>query len=126
TLNGEQQDLSLFKTTQIMHPAERYLWIEENDPRGDNLGSWEMNISGNLANGFKGSTYIDSPAAFHGNSSSFNYADGHAITHKWIDPATIACAKSMNQNKYGSSPSATAVSHDAPWLASQYVSKNNP
>jgi prepilin-type N-terminal cleavage/methylation domain-containing protein len=126
TLNGEQPDIGLTKATQLLHPSERFLWVEENDPRGDNLGSWEMNISGNQANGFKGSSYIDSPAAFHGNSSSFNWADGHAVNHKWLDAATIAYAKSMNQGKYGSSPSASSVSHDAPWLATGYPSKTNP
>jgi prepilin-type N-terminal cleavage/methylation domain-containing protein len=126
TLNGEQPDIGFKKVTQIQHPSERYLWVEENDPRGDNLGSWEMNISGNQANAFKGSSFIDSPAAFHGSSSSFNWADGHASNHKWIDAATIEYAKSMNQSKYGSSPPGTATSHDAPWLAMGYPTKTNP
>jgi prepilin-type processing-associated H-X9-DG protein len=79
-----------------------------------------------VQNGFVGSRFIDSPAAFHGNSSSFNWADGHASMHKWVDAATIAYALSMNLNKYGNSPSADKVTHDAPWAASGYASKINP
>ena len=85
-----------------------------------------MSPAGNQANGFKGSTFIDSPAAFHGTSSSYSWADGHATTHKWVDAATLAYARSMNQNKYGSSPSATSISHDAPWMAMGYPTKANP
>jgi type II secretory pathway pseudopilin PulG len=126
TLNGEQPDIGLKKASQLLHPSERFLWVEENDPRGDNLGSWEMNIAGTQDNGFKGSSYIDSPAAFHFNSSTFSWGDGHSSSHKWLDAATIRYARSMDQAKYGNAPSANSVSHDAPWLAAGYPSKKNP
>jgi len=124
TLNGEKA--VFYKTTQISHPSDRFLWVEENDPRGENLGSWIMNQNGTQANGFMGSSWIDSPAAFHGQTSSFNWADGHASMRKWVDPATIAYARSMDQNKYGNSPSATQVKNDAPWAARGYASAINP
>ena len=124
TLNGETP--VFYKTTEFTRPSDKFCWVEENDPRGDNLGSWIMNQAGTLDNGFVGSSFIDSPAAFHGSSSSFNWADGHASMHKWIDPATIAYAQSMNVNKYGSAPPASQISHDAPWLAKGYASKINP
>jgi len=54
---------SFYKTTQIARPSEKFVWAEENDPRGENLGSWKMNQAGTMANGFAGSTFIDSPAA---------------------------------------------------------------
>ena len=123
-LNGETP--VIYKTTDILRPTEKFLWVEENDPRGENLGSWIMNQSGTTANGFAGSSFIDSPAAFHGQSSSFNWADGHAAMHKWVDQATINYALSMDQGKYGSSPSATKVQHDAPWAAAGFTSKINP
>ncbi len=124
TLNGETP--FFYKTTQISRPSDRFLWVEENDPRGENLGSWIMNQNGTQANGFLGSSWIDSPAAFHGQSSSFNWADGHAAMHKWVDSATIAYALSMNQNKYGNSPSSGQVKNDAPWAARGYASAKNP
>jgi prepilin-type N-terminal cleavage/methylation domain-containing protein len=124
TLNGETP--VFYKTTEITRPSDKFVWVEENDPRGENLGSWIMNQAGTVANGFAGSTFIDSPAAFHGTSSSFNWADGHASMHKWIDRATITYALSMDQNKYGNAPSAAQVSHDAPWCGRGYASKINP
>ncbi len=102
------------------------LWVEENDPRGENLGSWEIN-AGPVASDFAGSTFIDSPAVFHGNASTFNYADGHASARKWKDAATIKYALNMDPvNKYNQTPSAAQTPHDAPFLASQYATKQNP
>jgi hypothetical protein len=124
TLNGETP--VFYKTTEITRPSEKFVWVEENDPRGENLGSWIMNQNGTQANGFTGSTFIDSPAAFHGTSSSFDWADGHASMHKWANPATINYAKSMDQNKYGSAPSAASTKDDAPWCARGFASKINP
>ena len=124
TLNGERP--VFYKTTELNRTSEKFMWVEENDPRGDNLGSWIMDQQGTVQNDFLNSKFIDSPAAFHGDSSSFNWADGHASMHKWRDAATLAYAQSMNLNKYGSTPSPTQVSHDAPWAASGYASKINP
>jgi prepilin-type N-terminal cleavage/methylation domain-containing protein len=123
SLNGETP--IFYRTTQISRPSEKFVWVEENDPRGENLGSWIMNQAGTMASGFIGSTFIDSPAAFHGVSSSFDWADGHASMHKWIDPATLAYARSMDQNKYGNSPGAAQVKHDAPWAAAGFATTLN-
>jgi prepilin-type N-terminal cleavage/methylation domain-containing protein len=123
TLNGETP--VFYKTTDITRSSERFLWVEENDPRGENLGSWIMNQNGTQANGFAGSSWIDSPAAFHGQSSSFNWADGHASMRKWVNAATLKYALSMDQNKYGNAPSATQVKDDAPWAARGYASAIN-
>jgi prepilin-type N-terminal cleavage/methylation domain-containing protein len=123
TLNGETPVFK--KATELTRPSERFLWVEENDPRGENLGSWIMNQKGKQDNGFEGSSWIDSPAAFHGQSSSFNWADGHASMRKWVNQATIAYALSMNQNKYGSSPSPAKVKEDATWAARGYASAIN-
>ena len=95
--------------TEITRASEKFVWVEENDPRGDSLGSWIMTQAGTVQDNFTGSRFIDSPAAFHGESSSFNWADGHASMHKWVDAATIAYAQSMNTSKYGNAPSAAQV-----------------
>jgi len=123
TLNGETP--VFYKTTQFTRPSDKFVWVEENDPRGENLGSWIMNQAGTVANGFAGSTFIDSPAAFHGVSSSFDWADGHASMHKWVNPATLAYARNMDQNKYGNAPSAAQVKDDAPWAARGFASTLN-
>jgi len=121
TLNGETAEL--YKTTELKRPAEMIVWIEECDSRGENLGSWIMNPAS--PPNFTGATFIDSMAAFHINSSTFGFADGHAAGCKWMDAATIAYAVSMDPNKYGNRPGAAATAKDAPWLARRYATPKN-
>ncbi len=121
TLNGE--NAQVYKTSEISHSSDRMLWIEENDPRGENLGSWIMN--GGTPSGFTDAYAIDSPAAFHGNSSTFNFADGHVQARKWLDPAMIAYAKSMWDGKYGAAPTYAQAPHDILFLAERYTTTKN-
>jgi prepilin-type processing-associated H-X9-DG protein len=105
--------------------SERFLWVEENDPRGENEGSWIVNQSAPPT--FTPSSLIDSPAAFHGgNSSTFSFADGHSAKRKWVDQAVINYALSMNVNKYSSPPSYLIAPHDVYFLANGYPTKINP
>ncbi|MBL9172788.1 MAG: hypothetical protein JNL10_04570, partial [Verrucomicrobiales bacterium] len=94
TLNGEARQV--YSLSAITSPTDRFVWIEENDPRGENLGSWIMN-PGNEKNDFKGAGLIDSTAVFHGNASTFNFADGHAESKKWNDAVMIKYSASMDQ-----------------------------
>jgi prepilin-type processing-associated H-X9-DG protein len=123
TLNGEVA--VYYKVTQLSRTSDKIIFIEENDPRGENLGSWIMNQSGNPNNDFLGSSWIDSPAAFHGSSSTFAFADGHSTPHKWVDPATLWYATTMNASKYSMAPSPSQVTHDATWVARGYATKVN-
>ena len=121
TLNGETAQL--YKTTQLKHPTDMIVWIEECDSRGENLGSWIMTPANPPA--FTGATFIDSPAVFHISSSTFCFADGHASARRWLDAATIAYAASMDPNKYGNRPGAAATPRDAPWVAKRYATPQN-
>jgi prepilin-type N-terminal cleavage/methylation domain-containing protein/prepilin-type processing-associated H-X9-DG protein len=123
TLNGEAPEL--YKQSDIISPTERFVWVEENDPRGENLGSWLMN-QGSPKTDFNGAQLIDSTAVFHGNASTFNYADGHAEAHKWVDQALIKYSASMDQNKFSAAPNLAKAPNDVKWLARRYPSKSNP
>ncbi len=123
SLNGEVPEL--YRLSAITTPSERYVWVEENDPRGENVGSWILN-QGNVANGFAGASLIDSTANFHGNASTFNYADGHAESKKWVDSVLIKYSASMDQNKFSSAPTDKTAPHDVNWLARRFPSKLNP
>jgi prepilin-type N-terminal cleavage/methylation domain-containing protein/prepilin-type processing-associated H-X9-DG protein len=96
------------KSTQVQHPGERFLWVEECDSQtisvrgitvGENLRTWDMN-SGTPSLDFSDAKWGDSPAAFHGNSSTFNFADGHAEARKWLSGAVVTFANSMNPSKF--------------------------
>ena len=115
----------LTKLTQLRHPTEKFLWVEENDPRGENFGTWVMTVNGSAANRWAGTTILDSPAAFHITSSTFSWADGHATSRRWMSGATVAYAASMNVNKYSSPPSAAASAADTDFLVSGYAFKGN-
>ena len=123
TLNGEVSEI--LKISMLSSVSERFIWAEENDPRGENVGSWIM-AQGNPAQDFKGAQLVDSTAIFHGDASTFNYADGHADTKKWVDPVMKAYSASMDPNKVGSAPNDTRAPNDVRWLARRYPSKINP
>lgn len=116
---------SIKKQSELAHPSERYLWVEENDPRGENRGSWVMGNAGTPPS-FSDATFEDSVASWHGNNSTFSWADGHAEGHRWIDAATVTYALSMNPNKYFTAPPAfTQCPHDLYFLANGYATPQN-
>jgi prepilin-type N-terminal cleavage/methylation domain-containing protein len=123
-LNG-QSSLSLFRMHDIMHPSGRFVFLEENDPRQENEGSWEQDGLTTPPN-WIGSTEEDSTASWHEQNSTFSMADGHAETHRWVDPAMIAFALSMNPNKYGNEPSLSQCPHDLLYIANGYATTRNP
>jgi prepilin-type N-terminal cleavage/methylation domain-containing protein len=125
-LNGQtwddhpQQGEFILKRTALVHPAERLLFVEENDPRAENWGTWVMAVHGTAANNWAGTSFVDSPAVFHVAASSFSWTDGHATSRKWLDGATVAYAASMSPNKYSSIPSAAATARDMAFLIKGY------
>jgi prepilin-type N-terminal cleavage/methylation domain-containing protein len=123
--NDPTQAEILTKSTQLLHPSGKILFVEENDPRGENWGTWVMNVSGTAANNWAGTTILDSPAVFHGVSSTFSWADGHASSRRWINAATAAYAGSMNTTKYSIPPSAAASADDVNFLINGYAFVGN-
>ena len=124
-LNGEGHGSAacLTKSTDVRFPSDRFIWIESSDSRGENIGSWSMNIQGNQANGFAGSTFLDpndAPATFHITSAVFNFCDGHAESHRWLDGATIAFANNLSGT---ATPPPANV--DSLWVAQHYAWSQN-
>jgi len=115
----------LVKRTSLFQPGGKILWVEENDPRDENWGTWVMNVSGTAANNWSGSSIEDSPAVFHVDSSTFSFADGHATSRHWRDAATIKFAVSMDPNKYNSTPAATVTKEDVAFLIKAYAFAGN-
>ena len=136
-LNGRtsrSKNYELTKRTQIKRHSEVILWIEENDPRqsslagftfGENVGAWEFRDAPSPPN-FSDQGWWDSPATFHLNSSTFSFADGHAVNRKWLDAATIAYSSSTDSSKYSSSPSPAQCPRDLYFVAKGYATTSNP
>jgi prepilin-type N-terminal cleavage/methylation domain-containing protein/prepilin-type processing-associated H-X9-DG protein len=114
----------LKKQSDLLHGDQRYLWIEENDPRGENQSSWVMNNPGPPPSA--STSFEDSVASWHGGTSTFSWADGHAESHKWFDGATIAYALSNNPGKYGSNPTLAQCPNDLVFVANGYATGQNP
>ncbi|MBN2128546.1 MAG: type II secretion system protein [Sedimentisphaerales bacterium] len=70
------------KYSEIHHPATTYVFVEQDDPRGWNKGSWVLNP--------QGKTWVDPLAIWHSRTrSTLGYADGHAEMRHWVDASTI-------------------------------------
>jgi prepilin-type N-terminal cleavage/methylation domain-containing protein/prepilin-type processing-associated H-X9-DG protein len=137
-MNGtpnEGANTAIKKQATLLHPSERYLWVEENDPRGENKGAWVLNKVGTpTANPpFSDASMEDSTANWHGSTSTFSFADGHAENHKWLDGPTLVFASSMIYGKAsqaagsaGGPPTYAQAPHDVYFLANGFANQLNP
>jgi len=66
--NHPKQAEILTKLSQLLHPSNKISFLEENDPRGENAGTWVMTVLGTANNGWSGTQFTDSPAVNHGPS----------------------------------------------------------
>ncbi len=80
---GQYRDST--KDAQVSDPGLSSVFVEETDPRSYNRGTWFLS--------FNPPGWVDPFAVFHGNWSTFSFADGHAEGHRWVDPGTIKAAR---------------------------------
>jgi prepilin-type N-terminal cleavage/methylation domain-containing protein len=111
---------TLNKQSAIRHPSDRIVFVEESDTRGDNLQQWEFE--------YNVPDFGDKPAANHGPSSSFNFADGHAENRRWLDGDTVAFAKSTANyvTSWVNGSNHALRADDAGWIAQRYPCAANP
>jgi prepilin-type N-terminal cleavage/methylation domain-containing protein len=113
------------KRPQLLHASNKVLFVEENDPRDENAGTWVMFVNGTVNDDWSGTSFGDSPAVFHVTSSTFSWADGHSSAHRWINGATIAYAASMDPNKYSNLPSLASTAQDVGYVKNAYAFVGN-
>jgi prepilin-type N-terminal cleavage/methylation domain-containing protein len=126
-LNGADPR-SLFKLAEIQHTSGRIVFAEENDPRNENMGSWDQ-VSFTSPTNWAGSALEDSTAAWHLQNSTLSWADGHAETHQWLDVMMINFNLNMDPNKHSNSaidPTLANSPHDVGFLAIGYATQDNP
>lgn len=95
--------LTYGKISSFIRPGPANTWVVmDESPVTINDGS--LAISAYAA---AGATYlIDYPAGNHANGAGIAFADGHSITHKWLDPRTYT-ANAMTQHGTGGEGSTT-------------------
>jgi prepilin-type processing-associated H-X9-DG protein len=86
---------------EILSPDRKYVFIEEWDNRGWNMGSWILNISSNC--------WIDPLAPSHNDRSMLGFADGHGEKHRWLSKRT---AQMNIDQEFGFCPATTAEQED--------------
>jgi prepilin-type N-terminal cleavage/methylation domain-containing protein len=105
----------IYKDSQVMHPSDRFIWLEEADSRQnffrppfrENLGGFVMNIG--TPPDFTDATWADFPAVNHGSMSTMNFIDGHAEGHKWATPLG-----------YPKRTGPTTACDDSRWMAKRF------
>ncbi len=87
-----------FKTTQIPHPADIFVFLDEH-PDSINDGYF-LNKDASSPDGLDTTVqhWQELPASYHNGSASFSYADGHASLHRWSKPNTICPPKEHGAN----------------------------
>ena len=103
--------------SQVKDPSMTMVLIEETDPRTENRGTWVIDVK-------PSPRWVDPLAVFHGNDSSFGFADGHSENHKWLDKGTLKAARDSAEGK-GSFfwPAGNARNPDFRWVYERYKHK---
>jgi prepilin-type processing-associated H-X9-DG protein len=97
-------------------PSQSMVFLEEADPRDYNRGTWVIDVA-------PSPRWIDPFAIFHGNNSTISFADGHAITRKWLEETTIrAATAAANGNVSGAFDwsGGNANNRDFVWVHERY------
>lgn len=80
------------KHSVVQQPSESMMFLEESDPRGNNKGTWVIDVKPSPG-------WVDPFAIFHGNVSTISFLDGHAESHTWRDPGVLKAAKDSSAGK---------------------------
>ena len=110
-----ENEVMTYKTSEIVSPESKIVWIEESDGSGYNGNTWNFFLNTQQKWG-------DPLAVFHSEQTSLSYADGHAELHKWQNESTIEMGK-MGVKQYPIPPGET---DDIKWFRIRYVPGNMP
>lgn len=100
--NGEDWGSEYTKAkiySDLKRPATKYVFVEEMDNRGTNVGSWQMNP--------RSRTWVDPMAMWHNQRTTMGFADGHAEIRQWRDKSLIEWLEKALYNMPGFSFSMT-------------------
>jgi len=102
------------KLPNVTTPSEAMTFLEEADPRGNNKGTWVINVKPSPG-------WVDPFAIFHGNTSTIAFADGHSEGHTWRNRDVIKAARdSSNGIESFYWTGGTASNVDFQWVYQRY------
>lgn len=84
------------KLSQVTTPAQTFVFVEDCDSRGMNVGTWVVQWNNTPREGHQQSfTWVDPLPMYHGNISTFAFLDGHVEHHKWLNGVLIRYGKEV-------------------------------
>jgi prepilin-type processing-associated H-X9-DG protein len=86
---SSQYFVNISKLSQFVHPGTADTWVFM-DEQPDSLDDAQLyaDVSATALDTGTGQ-FTEFPAAYHNNACGIAFADGHAETHKWLNPQTI-------------------------------------
>jgi hypothetical protein len=75
----------------VTEPSASFVFLEESDSRGYNMGTWVLNVSP--------PGWVDGFAIFHGTVTTFGFLDSHVESHRWMEASTIKAATDFAKGK---------------------------
>lgn len=119
----------MIKATQIRRTSSKYVFLEENDPRGYNINAWV--IHGDMGNKVyqegQPVKWADPLTVWHSGKSNFGFMDGHAETRKWskeTEELFTQADETGSWSFWGRSPAAgSEEEEDLKWLIKAWPSE---
>ncbi len=117
-VNGEDSANSITKETAIRAPAKQWVFVEDSDTRGFNVGCWVMDPDTPSA--------IDNLPIYHNDKGTQGFADGHSVMHKWQDPETLRMGRIAAAGQQVTFGSGCMGPKDSRYMGASYIYKNWP
>jgi prepilin-type N-terminal cleavage/methylation domain-containing protein/prepilin-type processing-associated H-X9-DG protein len=113
------------KLSQIGNSAQTFVFREDCDSRGFNVGTWVVQWSATPMFGHAQSfSWVDPLPMYHGNVSTAAFADGHAEFHKWLDGKLVAYGASVARGGALTPPNPPTAGADYDYVYNGYRSVN--
>ena len=79
------------KITEIKSPGSKYVFVENLDPRGWNMGNWDIWVPSRSE-----VEWWNVVASWHRDKCNWGFADGHAETERWRDKRTALICNELD------------------------------
>jgi prepilin-type N-terminal cleavage/methylation domain-containing protein/prepilin-type processing-associated H-X9-DG protein len=107
------------KMNQIKSPSQKYIFVENRDARGWNMGFWDI-----LASTRARAQWWNVVAGWHKKSSNWSFADGHVETQIWRDKRTVdICTELDYAAQIGMRPRCSVKNNDLLWIVDRRMNK---
>lgn len=103
------------RLSSIRDSSSSFIFVEDASTRGAgaNQGTWEVQWAFTAKYGHSQSfTWLDPVPMYHGNASTFAFADGHAEAHRWHDGALIQAGIDAAKGNTHSPTTSSGVDYD--------------